>query len=105
MNPAYSPSHPTLHRTQPNDFRFCYAGPPGTFSPLHRDVYASYSWSANIVGRKKWWLFPPDRLHQVKKTNGELVFDVRENLDEGGGIVITQQVSDAETVGHTMILM
>lgn len=24
------------------------------------DVYGSYSWSANVVGRKRWWLVPPD---------------------------------------------
>ncbi|CAD6584879.1 MAG: hypothetical protein TREMPRED_003987, partial [Tremellales sp. Tagirdzhanova-0007] len=91
MNPAYSPSKTNPPQPQPNDFRFCYVGPPGTFTPLHRDVYASYSWSANIVGRKKWWLFPPDTLHSVRDTSGKLVFDVREMPDEGGGIKIVQQ--------------
>lgn len=28
-------------------------------TPLHVDVYLSYSWSVNIVGLKKWILFPP----------------------------------------------
>ena len=74
------------------DFRFCYVGPPGTFTPLHRDVYASYSWSANVVGRKHWWLFPPDKVEGLKK-NGELVFDVRELPDEGNGIKVIQEVS------------
>ncbi|VEL40064.1 unnamed protein product [Protopolystoma xenopodis] len=42
-----------------DDFRFMYLGPAGTWTPLHVDVYHSYSWSANIYGRKRWWLFPP----------------------------------------------
>ena len=28
-------------------------------TPFHADVFQSYSWSANICGTKKWWLFPP----------------------------------------------
>ena len=102
MNPAYSPSKTNPPQPQPNDFRFCYVGPPGTFTPLHRDVYASYSWSANIVGRKKWWLFPPDTLHSVRDTSGKLVFDVREMPDEGGGIKIVQQVSTCRCAGPTV---
>lgn len=42
-----------------DDFRFTYLGPSGTFTPLHADVYNSYSWSTNLCGRKKWWLFRP----------------------------------------------
>lgn len=44
---------------EPDDFRFCYAGTAGSSTPLHRDVYTSYSWSTNVVGRKRWSLFPP----------------------------------------------
>ncbi|KAI0695229.1 hypothetical protein BC835DRAFT_1273609 [Cytidiella melzeri] len=44
-----------------DDFRFVYVGASGTFTPLHRDVYCSYSWSTNICGRKRWWLFPPEQ--------------------------------------------
>lgn len=50
----------------PDDFQFIYAGMPGTRTPLHRDVYTSYSWSTNLVGRKRWVLYPPslaDRIH------------------------------------------
>ena len=31
----------------------------GTSTPLHADVLRSYSWSANIAGRKLWRLLPP----------------------------------------------
>ncbi|GAA6016959.1 hypothetical protein JCM11491_006925 [Sporobolomyces phaffii] len=42
-----------------DDFRFVYAGGRETFTPLHRDVYCSYSISTQIYGRKLWYLFPP----------------------------------------------
>lgn len=42
-----------------DDFRFVYAGTAGSQTLLHRDVYTSYSWSTNVVGRKRWHLFPP----------------------------------------------
>ncbi len=62
-------NHPTLIQGGPrqnaaqqkrDDFRFCYAGQAGTATGLHADVYTSYSWSTNIVGVKRWRMFPPD---------------------------------------------
>ena len=92
MNPPFGVSRPPRgNEACPDDFRFCYLGPAGTFTPLHRDVYGSYSWSANVVGRKMWWFFPPDRLDRVK-VDGELVFDVRELEGEGGVIKVVQEV-------------
>ncbi|WVQ95261.1 hypothetical protein IAU59_002356 [Kwoniella sp. CBS 9459] len=98
LNPPYIPGprrtqssdSSTIPSASTSDFRFTYLGPPLTYTPLHRDVYGSYSWSANIVGRKVWWLFPPDRLDAVKDRHGELVFDVRELEREGGGVKILQ---------------
>ena len=97
LNPPYSPSPRPASKsgsktdTSTSDFRFTYLGPPGTYTPLHRDVYSSYSWSCNILGRKVWWLFPPDRVHRVLE-NGEPIFDVREVENEGGGIKVFQEV-------------
>ncbi|KAM0748354.1 Clavaminate synthase-like protein, partial [Meredithblackwellia eburnea MCA 4105] len=42
-----------------DDFRFLYLGGSKTFTPVHRDVYWSYSISTNILGTKRWILFPP----------------------------------------------
>ncbi|SCV67066.1 BQ2448_5712 [Microbotryum intermedium] len=42
-----------------DDFRFVYAGGADTFTPLHRDVFNSFSISTNIIGTKRWYLFPP----------------------------------------------
>ena len=65
-----------------DDFRFVYMGAQGTFTPLHRDVYTSYSWSTNITGRKRWWLFPPDQTpYLFMKHRKQNVYDVR-NVNE-----------------------
>lgn len=72
------------------DFRFVYLGPGGTFTPLHRDVYGSYSWSANVVGRKVWWLFPPGTETQLREGSG-LMFDVRGTEKEQLGVKIVQE--------------
>ena len=32
----------------------------GTFTPLHTDTLNSFSWSASIAGRKRWWMLPPE---------------------------------------------
>lgn len=77
--------------TSTADFRFVYMGPAGTFTPLHRDVYGSYSWSANVVGRKVWWLFPPGVEKELVDEHGNLLFDVRGHPGAGRGIKILQQ--------------
>ena len=38
-----------------DDYRFVYIGMKGSFTPLHKDVFRSYSWSTNIAGTKKWY--------------------------------------------------
>ena len=67
-----------------DDFRFVYVGAAGTFTPLHRDVYTSYSWSTNVCGRKRWWLFPPAQTPFLFRKGGEehleTEYDVR-NVD------------------------
>ncbi|KAL4251156.1 tRNA wybutosine-synthesizing protein 4 [Abortiporus biennis] len=61
-----------------DDFRFVYLGAKGTFTPLHRDVYTSYSWSSNVCGRKRWWLYPPDQTKYLfMKQRSVTPYDVR----------------------------
>lgn len=43
-----------------DDFRFVYIGVEGTFTPFHKDVYDSYSWSTNVFGTKLWSFWAPD---------------------------------------------
>lgn len=63
-----------------DDYMFVYMGPKGTWTPLHVDVFTSYSWSANIVGKKRWLLFPPGQEDFLRDTHGQLAYDA--TLDE-----------------------
>jgi hypothetical protein len=76
--PVAPPSPPPLA----DDFRFCYMGPRGTMTPLHHDVLASYSWSANIAGTKRWYFFPEGEERKLTDARGELLADVRHAVAE-----------------------
>lgn len=45
-------------------------------TPFHADVFRSYSWSANICGRKKWLLYPPGQEEFLRDCCGNLAYDV-----------------------------
>lgn len=38
-------------------------------TPLHTDVFGSFSWSANICGTKKWLIIPPGNESKLKSLN------------------------------------
>ncbi|XP_072010652.1 2-oxoglutarate and iron-dependent oxygenase JMJD4 isoform X2 [Engystomops pustulosus] len=59
-----------------DDYRFVYMGPAGSWTPFHADVFRSYSWSANICGRKRWLLFPPGAEDLLRDPSGRLPYDV-----------------------------
>ncbi|TTB70975.1 JmjC domain-containing protein 4 [Bagarius yarrelli] len=59
-----------------DDYRFVYMGPKGSWTPFHVDVFRSYSWSANICGRKKWLLYPPGQEEFLRDCCGNLAYDV-----------------------------
>lgn len=59
-----------------DDYRFVYMGPKGSWTPLHTDVFDSYSWSANICGLKKWIMFPPDEGDNLRDVFGNIAYDV-----------------------------
>ena len=67
-----------------DDFRFVYAGTAGSQTLLHRDVYMSYSWSTNVVGEKRWCLFPPHVIPALRRfpnvETSELIPDVESLL-------------------------
>ncbi|XP_014282323.1 2-oxoglutarate and iron-dependent oxygenase JMJD4 [Halyomorpha halys] len=65
-----------LSRPDSDDYRFVYLGPKGSWTPLHADVFSSFSWSVNICGRKKWVFFPPGEEFNLKDKFGELVYSV-----------------------------
>ncbi|XP_026756942.1 2-oxoglutarate and iron-dependent oxygenase JMJD4 [Galleria mellonella] len=66
-----------------DDFMFVYIGPEKSWTPLHVDVYNSYSWSVNIVGRKKWILFPPQEEEKLKDSLGNLPLLFKYEMSEG----------------------
>jgi len=65
-----------------NDYRFCYMGCKGTWTGLHHDVMCSFSWSANVIGRKLWRLFSPTETHKLyhRQMKDQLVIDTRTNM-------------------------
>jgi len=56
-------------------------GPKDTWTPLHADVFRSYSWSINICGRKKWILFPPKDVEYLKDKNGNTIYNIQSQID------------------------
>jgi hypothetical protein len=38
-----------------------FMGPKGAITPLHLDIWGTHAWLAQIVGRKRWILFPKDQ--------------------------------------------
>ena len=61
-----------------DDYRFMYFGPDASFTPMHHDVFMSYSWSANICGTKKWILVPPEQTKWLKDSGGNHLDDLEE---------------------------
>ncbi|KAM7273688.1 hypothetical protein ACFE04_028352 [Oxalis oulophora] len=66
-----------------SDYRFVYMGAKGTWTPLHADVFRSYSWSANVCGKKKWVFLPPSQSHLVFDRNGKnCIYNIFDDIDE-----------------------
>ncbi|XP_020264846.1 jmjC domain-containing protein 4 isoform X2 [Asparagus officinalis] len=65
------------------DYRFVYMGAKGTWTPLHADVFRSYSWSANVCGKKLWLLLPPLQCHLIFDRNLKTsIYDVHGDISE-----------------------
>ncbi|XP_003742249.1 2-oxoglutarate and iron-dependent oxygenase JMJD4 [Galendromus occidentalis] len=64
-----------------DDYRFVYIGPKGSWTPLHCDVFGSFSWSANICGEKLWIFLPPGEEVYFKDINGKLAPDITHITD------------------------
>ena len=48
-------------------FTWIFIGPEGAYSPLHRDIWFTCAWMAQIEGRKRFIFFPPSDLKHVYK--------------------------------------
>ena len=62
--------------------RFCYVGPRGSWTPLHRDVLHSFSWSCNLSGRKLWIMYPPEEDAALRNNRGDLPWDVTGKVND-----------------------
>ncbi|CAH2043735.1 unnamed protein product [Thlaspi arvense] len=68
-----------------SDYRFVYMGGKGSWTPLHADVFRSYSWSANVCGKKRWLFLPPSQSHLVYDRQAYLnncVYNIFEGVNE-----------------------
>ncbi|XP_057459751.1 arginine-specific demethylase JMJ20 isoform X2 [Actinidia eriantha] len=66
-----------------SDYRFVYMGAKGTWTPLHADVFRSYSWSANVCGKKQWYFLSPTQRNLVFDRNlKSSVYDIFEDVSE-----------------------
>ncbi|CAA7034985.1 unnamed protein product [Microthlaspi erraticum] len=66
-----------------SDYRFVYMGGKGSWTPLHADVFRSYSWSANVCGRKRWLLLPPPQSHLVyDRYMKNCIYNIFEEVNE-----------------------
>ncbi|KOB52195.1 JmjC domain-containing protein 4 [Operophtera brumata] len=81
------------HDNNEDDFMFVYIGPKNSWTPLHVDVYCSFSWSVNVTGRKKWILFPPGEEDKLKEKPNQLqlLFDPEKNVDVKHYVIIQEQ--------------
>jgi hypothetical protein len=66
-----------FERSTASDHRFVYLGAKDTYTPLHKDTLNSFSWSASISGRKRWWMLPPEVGPLLEDAAGTKVFDIR----------------------------
>ncbi|KAK0586374.1 hypothetical protein LWI29_005831 [Acer saccharum] len=66
-----------------SDYRFVYMGAKGSWTPLHADVFRSYSWSANVCGKKKWLFLPPPQHHLVFDRNlKNCIYNIFDDVSE-----------------------
>ncbi|XP_017973191.1 PREDICTED: jmjC domain-containing protein 4 isoform X3 [Theobroma cacao] len=55
----------------------------GSWTPLHADVFRSYSWSANVCGKKKWLFLPPLQCHLLFDRNMKSsVYNIFDDISE-----------------------
>ncbi len=46
-----------------------FVGPKGAVTPLYIDIWGTHAWLSQLVGRKRWILFPRDQQHVLYDCN------------------------------------
>nr|CAH7735956.1 unnamed protein product [Callosobruchus chinensis] len=78
-----------------DDYRFVYIGPNNSWTPFHVDVFTSFSWSVNILGQKRWIIFPPGKENSLKDNLGNLPYDVTPSHFLTHGVELIQEQNEA----------
>ncbi|XP_044750325.1 2-oxoglutarate and iron-dependent oxygenase JMJD4 [Coccinella septempunctata] len=78
-----------------DDYRFVYMGPTGSWTPLHKDVMDTFSWSVNICGLKKWILFPPGQETHLINEFGQLPHSIEHLPKNIKYFIVMQHPGDA----------
>ena len=86
-----------------SDYRFVYMGPKGTCTPFHKDVYSSYSWSANIIGEKEWILVHPEKENLVRQNN-KLPYDINPLLQDRDFAMQVNPLKVIQRTGQVMFV-
>ncbi|TVU34050.1 hypothetical protein EJB05_15875 [Eragrostis curvula] len=84
-HPIHRDSDIANHKNEVNctDYRFVYMGVKGTWTPLHADVFRSYSWSANVCGRKLWLFLSPSQNHRIfDRYMRSSVYNINDDVSE-----------------------
>ncbi|KAL1491713.1 hypothetical protein ABEB36_012270 [Hypothenemus hampei] len=78
-----------------DDYRFVYMGKQGSWTPLHTDVFNSFSWSVNICGQKKWIFFPPSEEKYLKDELNNIPYDIKDTSYSRGYLEAIQNSGEA----------
>lgn len=81
------------------DYRFCYWGPKGSYTPRHSDVLNSFSWSYNVIGTKRWTFFRKPCSHPCESESNEIIDKL--NRDKESTVTIVQRAGQAIFVPST----
>ncbi|CAG0918410.1 unnamed protein product [Notodromas monacha] len=74
-----------------DNYKFVYFGPSGSWTPLHADVFRSFSWSANVCGKKKWLLLVPGEEEKLDESQKHSVDEkMLEKVDVSYQVVIQE---------------
>uniref|UniRef100_A0A7S3PVE1 JmjC domain-containing protein n=1 Tax=Chaetoceros debilis TaxID=122233 RepID=A0A7S3PVE1_9STRA len=65
--------NPFLLDNEGGDYRFVYWGCKGSRTGVHSDVLNSFSWSMNIIGRKKWTFYRNKSDSNINKISREYI--------------------------------
>ncbi|RWS11111.1 jmjC domain-containing protein 4-like protein [Dinothrombium tinctorium] len=63
-------------------------------TPLHTDVFSSFSWSANIVGKKKWFFIAPEESEKLKQFYKEKIPKRVSVISKEAGIHIIEVIQN-----------